>query len=109
MFSGFPNVGSEVVCLVNGDNVLTECLETDSKIAVLVRQTPFYAESGGQAGDIGTMKTEVKKIHFSLAAPLFTASLLTLTKVKPVLAVSFIKQSPAFYVQCFAILNVHLN
>jgi alanyl-tRNA synthetase len=45
---------AEIRALVLG-GAPVETAETGSDIAVLLNQTPFYAESGGQVGDIGTL------------------------------------------------------
>lgn len=64
---------SEVTCLINDSNKLTDHVNSGDKVAVLVKRTPFYAESGGQAGDTGTITTEVSTCtkHCSLFIPGF--------------------------------------
>ncbi|MEM1274758.1 MAG: alanine--tRNA ligase [Pseudomonadota bacterium] len=47
----------QVIALVQ-DGVAVESAKTGEKLTVLVNQTPFYAESGGQLGDTGVIKTE---------------------------------------------------
>ncbi len=47
----------EVVALVKDGARVTRAGAGD-QVAVIVNQTPFYAESGGQVGDTGTMSTD---------------------------------------------------
>ncbi len=47
--------GQVTAILVDGKEV--ERAEQGAEVAILVNQTPFYAESGGQAGDTGVIET----------------------------------------------------
>ncbi len=57
-FTGYSATEGEgrVVALVQ-DGAETETAKPGDTLYVLTNQTPFYAESGGQAGDAGTMDT----------------------------------------------------
>ena len=58
-FVGYSTTHAEgkVLQIVSNDDVVDEAKAGDD-VAILVNQTPFYGESGGQVGDIGTFKTE---------------------------------------------------
>ena len=57
-FVGYENLQgtSKVLSISNGEKSIDELKEGESGI-VIVNTTPFYAEGGGQAGDIGEFKT----------------------------------------------------
>ncbi len=56
-FSGYERLEDEavVVALMKGDESV-EYLETGDEGMVFLDHTPFYAESGGQVGDLGTLE-----------------------------------------------------
>tara|TARA_Y100000815_G_scaffold258124_1_gene267256 strand:- start:1520 stop:4174 length:2655 start_codon:yes stop_codon:yes gene_type:complete len=58
-FLGYDTERAEgqVIAVVRDGAALTAA-EQDDKVQIVVNQTPFYAESGGQVGDSGTLKTE---------------------------------------------------
>ncbi len=47
----------QIVAVVKGSDVATEAKQGEA-VQIVVNQTPFYAESGGQVGDAGVIKTE---------------------------------------------------
>lgn len=47
------NVQGKVIALVEGDNLVEQVEGLGKKFYLVVNQTSFYAESGGQIGDIG--------------------------------------------------------
>ncbi len=64
IFLGYQYVecDSKVLALLKDDSIVDELSEGESGIVVL-DQTPFYAESGGQVGDVGFLLTANAKIE----------------------------------------------
>ncbi len=59
IFVGYGNLeyASEIVAIgLNGERV--ESANAGDEVTVLLKETPFYAESGGQVGDTGYIKTD---------------------------------------------------
>jgi alanyl-tRNA synthetase len=52
----------EVLAIIKGDKEVTEAHEGD-KVEIVLDQTPFYAESGGQTGDHGELLGEASKFE----------------------------------------------
>ena len=58
-FLGYETETAEGVisAIVTGSGEMLEIAPKGEKVSIIVNQTPFYGESGGQSGDTGTMKT----------------------------------------------------
>jgi len=58
-FLGYETETAEGVisAIVTGDGKMLEAAAKGDKVSIIVNQTPFYGESGGQSGDHGVMKT----------------------------------------------------
>ena len=63
-FSGYESLETEskIVSLVVGGQERTS-VETDDEVEVVLDQTPFYAESGGQVGDLGLISKETARFR----------------------------------------------
>ena len=60
VFTGYGDTeltGAKVTALIKGGELVTQ-LKVGDKAEVVLDQTPFYAESGGQIGDTGVMENE---------------------------------------------------
>ena len=55
------NVEAEIVALIADSESLASAQEGD-EVFVLLNRTPFYGESGGQVGDIGTIENQNAKL-----------------------------------------------
>ncbi|MCP4923566.1 MAG: alanine--tRNA ligase [bacterium] len=65
-FLGYTTLEAEAVVqsvIVEGEEVKTAQHKEEQDVLILVNQTPFYGESGGQAGDRGTLTFEGGQIH----------------------------------------------
>ncbi len=58
-FQGYATLNSEglIQALIKDDAVATNA-KTGDTIAIVLNQTPFYAESGGQIGDTGVLRSD---------------------------------------------------
>ncbi len=56
------NVESEIVALIADSESVASAQEGD-EVFVLLNRTPFYGESGGQVGDVGTIENQSAKLR----------------------------------------------
>ncbi len=65
-FLGYDDEEAEgqILTLVDGTEQI-ESAKRGQKVQIVLNQTPFYAESGGQVGDTGTMKTETGLVRIA--------------------------------------------
>ncbi len=67
VFDGYDKAeidGCKVIELV-ADNAVANSASVGSDVAVFLDKTPFYAEMGGQVGDIGIIKTDMGTVEVS--------------------------------------------
>ncbi|MFB2606309.1 alanine--tRNA ligase-related protein, partial [Rhizobium phaseoli] len=65
-FLGYDTEAAEgVVQAIVKDGAVTEGAKAGDKVQVVVNQTPFYGESGGQMGDTGVISSDHGKIEIS--------------------------------------------
>ena len=57
-YDGKPVTDAKVIALV-ANNAVADSASAGDEVSVFLDRTPFYAESGGQIGDNGTIKTEM--------------------------------------------------
>jgi len=62
-FSGYAQtkISSELSVMVANDEIV-EKAAADDRVQIIFRETPFYAEMGGQVADRGTIKTEAGEV-----------------------------------------------
>ena len=61
-YDGMPVTDAKVIALV-ANNEVAETASAGDEVSVFLDRTPFYAESGGQIGDNGTIKTEMGLVN----------------------------------------------
>lgn len=63
-FTGYDNIEqtSNIVMLMENEDLKKEVTKSDNQILVILEKTPFYAESGGQVGDKGEIITDTGTI-----------------------------------------------
>ena len=59
-YQGFDVCGAMVTAVIVDNTIVTEVAEND-RVAVILDNSHFYSESGGQIGDKGIIRTKVAK------------------------------------------------
>ena len=61
-YDGAPVIDAKVIALV-ANNAIADSASAGDEVSVFLDRTPFYAESGGQIGDNGTIKTDMGTVE----------------------------------------------
>ncbi len=56
------NIQAEIVALI-ADSERVSSAQQDDEVFVILNRTPFYGESGGQVGDVGTIENQSAQLH----------------------------------------------
>ena len=64
------NAEESTVVAIWKDGALVEELHDGEEAGIILKETPFYAEGGGQVGDEGLLQSELGRIHVSNAKKL---------------------------------------
>ena len=65
-FLGYDTEHAEgQVLAIVADGALTDRAKAGDKVQIVVNQTPFYAEAGGQVGDTGLIRTDTGSAHIT--------------------------------------------
>ena len=62
---GAETAEGEILAMVRGIGDAVEAAEAGDEVAIVVNQTPFYAESGGQTADTGTIASDAGRFLVS--------------------------------------------
>jgi len=67
---------AHVIGIVNEHGEIVQSASSGKKVNILLNKTPFYAESGGQVGDTGTLESqsmlvEVKDCQYGIAGSIY--------------------------------------
>ncbi len=60
IFEGYEKTSlkSDILKIIHGSKEILECEKSDDQVFIITKNTPFYAETGGQIGDKGLFKTD---------------------------------------------------
>lgn len=67
LFTGYGELeaeGARVLAIIKGDKIISEAQQGD-EVSLILDKTPFYAESGGQKGDVGKIITPSCEIEIN--------------------------------------------
>lgn len=82
-FVGYDTLetSSNILAIIR-DNNLVESVGEGDEVLIILNKTPFYAESGGQVGDIGIIKdAKGSEIHISDTQKVFDSKIIHVGKV----------------------------